>query len=198
MRRGPIAAILAVATILGIQTPIWAQSTFNPGQLVPSSAVPTPNAARLVRYRRNCLRRGVADGRHPCARPRIDSHRSRPHDPVLFPRAGGMAAGSGPVPGSDRTTPPPTPPESPPLRSPQQTRGRHIDIPPHGVTAFVPNEILVEVESDTPGQYLNVVARRLQLTLLETQSFTLTGRTLQRWRIDGSNSVRATFRALAL
>ncbi len=42
MRRGPIAAILVLATILGVQTPIWAQSTFNPGPLVPSSAVPTP------------------------------------------------------------------------------------------------------------------------------------------------------------
>ena len=50
----------------------------------------------------------------------------------------------------------------------------------------------MEFESDTPAQYLNVVARRLQLTLLETQSFALTGRSLQRWRIDGTNSVRAT------
>jgi subtilisin family serine protease len=41
------------------------------------------------------------------------------------------------------------------------------------------------------------VARRLQLTLLETQSFTLTGRTLQRWRIDGRNSVRTTLRGLS-
>ena len=80
---------------------------------------------------------------------------------------------------------------------PRQVRGRHIDIPPRGVTAFVPNEVLLEVESGTPAQYLNVVARRLQLTLLETQSFTLTGRTLQRWRIDGRNSVRTTLQRLS-
>ena len=91
-------------------------------------------------------------------------------------------------------TPPPQNP--PPPRGPRQVRGRHIDIPPRGVTAFVPNEILVETERGTPAQYLNVVARRLQLTLLETQSFTLTGRTLQRWRIDGRNSVRTTLRGL--
>ncbi len=92
---------------------------------------------------------------------------------------------------------PSTPPENPPLGGPRQVRGRHIDIPPRGVTAFVPNEILLEVESGTPAQYLNLVARRLQLTLLETQSFTLTGRTLQRWRIDGRNSVRATLQGLS-
>jgi subtilisin family serine protease len=85
---------------------------------------------------------------------------------------------------------PPNPPNQPPPQ--RQARGRHIDIPPRGITAFVPNEILWEVESGTPAQYTNVVARRLGLTLLETQSFTLTGRTLQRWRINGNTSVRAT------
>src|ERR1700687_3446332 len=35
------------------------------------------------------------------------------------------------------------------------------------------------------------------MTLLETQTFALTGRTLQRWRIDGNRSVAATLRALA-
>ena len=91
---------------------------------------------------------------------------------------------------------PPTPPQNPPPRGPRQARGHHIDIPPRGVTAFVPNEILFEVESGTPAQYTNVVARRLHLTLLETQSFTLTGHTLQRWRIDGNASVRATLSGL--
>ncbi len=104
--------------------------------------------------------------------------------PVLFPE-----------PVLTATTPPPNPPNQPP--PPRQARGRHIDIPPRGVTAFVPNEILLEVESGTPAQYLNVVSRQLRLTLLETQSFTLTGRTLQRWRIDGNASVRATLRGLS-
>jgi len=88
-------------------------------------------------------------------------------------------------------------PQNPPPRGPRQARGRHIDIPPQGVTSFVPNEVLLEVDSGTPVQYLNVIARRLRLTLLETQSFTLTGRTLQRWRIGGTHSVRTTLRGLA-
>jgi subtilisin family serine protease len=92
------------------------------------------------------------------------------------------------------TTPPPNPPKQPP--PPRQARSRHIDIPSRGIVAFVNNEILTEVESGTPAQYLNVVARRLHLTLLETQTFTLTGRTLQRWRIDGNANVRATLHGL--
>jgi subtilisin family serine protease len=44
---------------------------------------------------------------------------------------------------------------------------------------------------------LDTIARRLQLTRLETQSFALTSRTLQRWRIDGNRSVAAPLRALA-
>ncbi len=93
------------------------------------------------------------------------------------------------------TTPPPS--NNPPPPQPRQAHGRHIDIPPRGMTAFVPDEILLEVEPGTPTQYLNEIARRLQLTLLETQTFALTGRSLQRWRIDGGNSVRATLRGLS-
>jgi len=84
---------------------------------------------------------------------------------------------------------PPNPPNQPPQQPP---RGRHIDIPPRGITAFVPNEILWEVDSGAPAQYAADVARRLGLTLLETQSFTLTGRTLQRLRINANSTVRAT------
>ncbi len=197
MRRGPIAAILVLATILGVQTPIWAQSTFNPGPLVPSSAVPTPTP--LGWYGIGgiaCAAVSPMVGTLVLGRELAVTEVDRMTLSCFLGPVGWLL---GPVLFPDQivTTPPPTPPESPPLRSPQQARGRHIDIPPRGVTAFVPNEILVEVESDTSGQYLNVVARRLQLTLLETQSFTLTGRTLQRWRIDGSNSVRATVLGLS-
>ena len=95
--------------------------------------------------------------------------------------------------------PPPMPPQSPPPRGPQQARRRHIDVPPRGVTAFVPDEILVEVESGAAGARPQRGRAPPAIDVLETQSFTLAGRTLQRWRIDGSESVRATLpRALAL
>jgi hypothetical protein len=102
--------------------------------------------------------------------------------PVLFPE---------PV-----VTPNP-PPGNPPPQGPRPPRARHIDIPGRGVTAFVPDEILMETEAGTPDDYLNVVGRNLQLTRLETLSFTLTGRTLQRWHINGGRSVIATLRGLS-
>ncbi len=102
----------------------------------------------------------------------------------------------GPVIFPDPIVTPTPPPQNPPPQGPRQTHNRHIDIPGRGVTSFVPNEILLELDAGTPAGYFNVVLRRLQLTLLETQSFTLTGRTLLRLRIGGGGTVPATLRAL--
>jgi subtilisin family serine protease len=90
-----------------------------------------------------------------------------------------------------------SPTRNPPPRVPRPTRARRLDIPGRGETAFVSDEVLVEVEAGTPDDYLNVVGRNLQLTRLETQRFTLTGRTLQRWHIGGGRSVIATLRGLS-
>ena len=46
-------------------------------------------------------------------------------------------------------------------------------------------------------QVRDALARFLQLTQLETQTFTLTGRTIERWRIDAARSVRDTLRQIA-
>ena len=195
MRRGPIAAILMLAAALGVQTPAWAQSTFNPPPVPPRATVPTG----LVWY-------GVGSIGCAAVSPMIGTLMLNRE--LTIPEVDRMTLSCflgpvgwllGPVlfPDVAVTAIPPTPPQNPPPRGPRQMRGRHIDIPPRGVTAFVPNEILLEVESGTPAQYLNVVARRLQLTLLETQSFTLTGRTLQRWRIDGGDSVRTALQRLS-
>jgi len=88
------------------------------------------------------------------------------------------------------------PPGNPPPQGPRLTRGRHIDIPGRGVTSFVPDEMLLEVEAGTPDAYLNVVAHRLHMTLRETRSFTLTGRSLQLWHIDGGATVADTLRGM--
>ncbi len=90
----------------------------------------------------------------------------------------------------------PTPPNQP--RSPQRvTRGRHINIPPAGATSFVLNEVLLEFSAGTSAQTRDALARTLQMTQLETQTFALTGRTIERWRIDGTRSVRDTLRLVA-
>ena len=90
---------------------------------------------------------------------------------------------------------PGTPKTAPGARPPSQ--GRNISLPPPGEIHFVRNEILVEFDAGTTARYRERLARRLQLTSLEQQTFALTGRTLQRWRIDGARSVPATLRALS-
>ncbi len=83
----------------------------------------------------------------------------------------------------------------PPAKN-SQVHGRNINIPPPGETHFVPNDVLVEFGAGTSASYLDNISRILQLTPQETQTFALTGRTLQRWRIDGTRSVPDTLRAL--
>jgi hypothetical protein len=90
---------------------------------------------------------------------------------------------------------PDAPGGNPPPHNPQ-AHSRNINIPPPDETHFVPNEVLVEFDSGASARYRDALARSLQLTLLDTQSFALTGRSLQRWRIDGTRSVPATLRAL--
>jgi subtilisin family serine protease len=85
----------------------------------------------------------------------------------------------------------------PPRRGVGPARGHNISIPPRGETRFVRNEVLLNVVAGASPRALDAIARRLQLTLLETQNFTLTARTLQRWRIDGNRSVAATLQALS-
>ena len=198
MRRVATVATLLFAMVIGVQTAALGQSTAPPPPLVPvltTRAAPTP----LGWY-------GIGSIACAAVSPMIGTLVLGRE--LTIPEVDRMALSCflgpvgwllGPVLFPDQVvtaTPPPQNPPPPP-RGPRQVRGRHIDIPPRRVTAFVPNEILLETESGTPAQYLNVVARHLQLTLLETQSFTLTGRTLQRWHIDGRNSVRTTLRGLS-
>lgn len=92
-----------------------------------------------------------------------------------------------------------TPPRGPPpARTAQPGRGRGVNIPPPGETRFVPDEILVEFSAGMSPRTLATIMRRLQLTQLEAQTFTLTGRTLTRLRIGGNRAVPSTLGRLAL
>lgn len=91
---------------------------------------------------------------------------------------------------------PPKPPGQP--RSPRRvTQGRHIHIPPAGAVTLVLNEVLLEFAPGTTAQTRDALARTLQMTQLETQTFALTGRTIERWRIDGTRSARDTLQLVA-
>ena len=198
MRRVARAALLAIATVLGAHNPAHAQCIANlcPAPIPPGTTrvVPTPLAwygiGSIACATVSPMIATILLGRELTI-PEVDRIALSCFlgpvgwllGPVLFPDA--VVVTTGPS------------AHNPPPQHPRQARGRHIDIPPRGVTTFVPNEILLEVESGTPAQYLIVVARRLQPTLLETQTFALTGRSLQRWRIDGGNSVRTTLRGLS-
>ncbi|MFZ0175321.1 MAG: S8 family serine peptidase [Pseudolabrys sp.] len=93
-------------------------------------------------------------------------------------------------------TGPNTPSNTPPRKPKRVARGNNINIPPTGETRFVYNEVLLGF-SDASAQVRDALARNLQLTQLETQTFTLTGRTIERWRIDGTRSVPDTLRLIA-
>ena len=99
---------------------------------------------------------------------------------------------------ADVLVPPTAGNQPPPPRSPRRTtQGRHIHIPPAGATSLVLNEVLLEFAPGTSAQTRDALARMLQMTQLETQAFALTGRTIERWRIDGTRSVRATLQLVA-
>jgi subtilisin family serine protease len=61
-------------------------------------------------------------------------------------------------------------------------------VPPNGEQRFVPGEIVTEFASGTTQQSIDQIARRYDLTSLESQSLPLIGSTLYRWRIGGRRS----------
>ena len=69
-----------------------------------------------------------------------------------------------------------------------QALRRGFDVPPFGAP-IVPNEVILDIPSTVPTQTLDQMAARHGMTRVETTSFRLTGRTMHRWRIDGSTSV---------
>jgi hypothetical protein len=91
-------------------------------------------------------------------------------------------------------TGPNTQPGTSPRKPRKAVRGRHFNIPPAGETRFVNNEVLLEFSSSASAQMRETLARSLQLTQLETQTFTLTGRTIECWRIYDTGPVADTLR----
>jgi hypothetical protein len=61
-------------------------------------------------------------------------------------------------------------------------------LPAPGERRFVPDEVITEFSANTSPQAINRIARRLDLTQLESQNFPLIGVTLYRWRVGGGGS----------
>ena len=86
------------------------------------------------------------------------------------------------------------PKHNPPAPGARQAQGRNVSIPPLDETTFVRNLILLEFAAGASAQLRERIARDLQLTPVETRTFTL-GRTLTLLRIEGGRSVAATLSA---
>jgi hypothetical protein len=100
---------------------------------------------------------------------------------------------------ADKLFPPgAVPPGGSPPPGPGQGGGNsNVNFPRSGQPFFVPNEVLIELDTGTSAAYLTRLLRRLHLTVLDTQSFALSGRTLLHLRIDDGRSVVSILRSLA-
>jgi subtilisin family serine protease len=90
-----------------------------------------------------------------------------------------------------------TPPPQQPRKPKRVASGRNINIPPSGETRFISNEILLRFEPGTPERARALIVDRLNLTLLESQTFALSGQTIGRYRIDGGRSAVQTLNLVA-
>ena len=68
--------------------------------------------------------------------------------------------------------------------------------PQQGNQNFVPNEVITAFAPGATPQAINQIARRYELTQLDSQSFPLIGTSLYRWRLGGGRTVANTVRAL--
>jgi subtilisin family serine protease len=67
---------------------------------------------------------------------------------------------------------------------------------PRGQRRFVPDEVLTEFSASASTQAIAQMARRFNLTQLESRRFNLIGTTFYRWRIGGRRSVPALVNAI--
>ena len=68
--------------------------------------------------------------------------------------------------------------------------------PQQGNQNFVPNEVITAFAPGATPQAIGLIARRYELTQLDSQSFPLIGTSLYRWRLGGGRTVANTVRAL--
>jgi subtilisin family serine protease len=74
-------------------------------------------------------------------------------------------------------------------RSAGSNNGRSGGVPPRGERRFVSNEVITAFSPGASAQSIAQIARRYNLSQIESQSFPLIGRTLYRWRIANGRSV---------
>lgn len=200
MRRFAGAALIALAMLAGASVPGFAQALALPPAPGAGTAAVASRAAAITPLGGYVIGSVAVAAAAPIVGT-IVLHRELTYSEVYHTT---LSAFLGPVGWliADRLFPPgkPVPPgRAPPGRAPPrggQAGGGTISIPPPDETRFVSDEVLLEIAAGASARQLGRMAAALQLTLLETQPFALTGRTLQRWRIGASGTVRGTLLAL--
>jgi subtilisin family serine protease len=79
----------------------------------------------------------------------------------------------------------------------QRGGGSANDGGPRGERRFVADEVITEFRANASPEAISQMARRFDLTQLETQRFDLIGATFYRWRVGGRRTVPATVNGLA-
>ena len=69
-------------------------------------------------------------------------------------------------------------------------------VPPRGERRYIADEIITQFAPATPQSTIDQIARRYNLTLLESQDFALLGGTLHRWRVAGGRPLADVIGAL--
>jgi len=193
IRRRLATAVLVLAVMLASHMPTHAQSTAPPRNFIPPTTRPIPPLGIYALGSIGCAAGAPILGTVILGRALTMSEAYHSTFGCLLGPPGWLIADwLMSLPGAE--PPQPAQPLQPPQPPRRVTSANHVTLPPRGAL-FVRNEILLELDAGADAR-LTALARRLNLTRLETQDFTLTGRSLQRWRINGNRSVVATLNAI--
>jgi hypothetical protein len=140
----------------------------------PMGAARRPYAARPSGPPRNYP--GNGDGNHWPPRHPVISH------PIIVPGGGGP-------PPLVAKIPPPPPPNNTVTSNVARGGGTSGGMPPRGERRFVPNEVITTFTAGATPQAIEELARRHNVTQLETINLPLLGTTVYRWRINGQRPV---------
>ena len=84
----------------------------------------------------------------------------------------------------------------PPVPLLQGPGGRNSGMPPPGETRYVPDEIVLEIDSRLSPRAIEALARRHSLTHLDSRRFQLANAVVYRWRVLNGRPVPEVIRAL--
>ncbi|MGB8749519.1 MAG: S8 family serine peptidase [Pseudolabrys sp.] len=193
MREFAKAAVLAAAIMLGALSPAFSQATNAPPPVINRGVPITPLGGYVIgsiaRAAVSPMIATVILGRELTISEAYHTTLGCMLGPVGWLLADAMFPPTVAVTNTRQPTPP---------RKPKRTTsGGNVNIPPSGETRFIANEILLRFAAGTSERSRSLVVGQLNLTLLESQTFELTGQTIGRYRIDGGQSAVQTLRLIA-